>query len=244
MATALVTGASAGLGEEFAAEARPLDGVPPDMALGAGNTGPERALIEAHPDLFSSFALLPQPEERLRELAATLTAVFTPAFMVSASTVMCDVLMLAFWVWAVVFWLRGTDEEGGRGSMLAAALLITLSALTKYFGISLLALLAAYSLASRHELKRWLPWLLIPVIALASYQLLTASMYGRGLLLDATAYASGVRKLIGFSAIGNLYTGLVFVGGTLFSVMLVSNGLWKRRTMGIPLGYRLAGPLL
>jgi hypothetical protein len=58
-------------------------------------------------------------------------------------------------------------------------------------------------------------------------------MYGRGLLLDATAYASGVRELIGFSAIGNLYTGLAFVGGTLFSVMLVSNGLWKRRTMGI-----------
>ncbi|MCH2106891.1 MAG: B12-binding domain-containing radical SAM protein, partial [Planctomycetes bacterium] len=58
------------LGEEFAAEARPLDGVPPDMALGAGETGPERALIEAHPDLFSSFALLPQPEERLRELAS------------------------------------------------------------------------------------------------------------------------------------------------------------------------------
>jgi len=59
-----------GLGEEFAAEARPLDGVPPDMALGAGLSAPERALIEAHPDLFSSFALLPQPEERLRELAS------------------------------------------------------------------------------------------------------------------------------------------------------------------------------
>ena len=58
------------LGEEFACEARPLDGVPPDMALGAGNTQAERALIEAHPDLFSSFALLPQPEERLRELAS------------------------------------------------------------------------------------------------------------------------------------------------------------------------------
>jgi len=59
-----------GLGEEFALEARPLDGVPPDMALGAGCTRAERELIEAHPDLFSSFALLPQPEERLRELAA------------------------------------------------------------------------------------------------------------------------------------------------------------------------------
>jgi hypothetical protein len=71
-----------GLGEEFAAAARPLDGVPPDMALGAGTTAPERALIEAHPDLFSSFALLPQPEERLRELARishTLPEVFLSA---------------------------------------------------------------------------------------------------------------------------------------------------------------------
>ena len=68
-----------GLGEEFAAAARPLDGVPPDMALGAGTTAPERELIEAHPDLFSSFALLPQGEERLRELASishTLPDVF------------------------------------------------------------------------------------------------------------------------------------------------------------------------
>jgi len=71
-----------GLGEEFAAAARPLDGVPPDMALGAGTTAPERALIEAHPDLFSSFALLPQAEERLRELAQishTLPDVFLSA---------------------------------------------------------------------------------------------------------------------------------------------------------------------
>ncbi len=71
-----------GLGEEFAAAARPLDGVPPDMALGAGTTAPERALIEAHPDLFSSFALLPQAEERLRELALishTLPDVFLSA---------------------------------------------------------------------------------------------------------------------------------------------------------------------
>lgn len=59
-----------GLGEEFGAQARPLEGVPPDMALGAGETRAERELIEAHPDLFSCFALLPQPEERLRELAA------------------------------------------------------------------------------------------------------------------------------------------------------------------------------
>ena len=57
------------LGEEFGAGARPVEGIPPDMALGAGETGPERALIAAHRDLFSTFALLPQGDERLRALA-------------------------------------------------------------------------------------------------------------------------------------------------------------------------------
>ena len=56
------------LGEEFAAVSKPVEGVPPDMALGAGLSAPERALIDAHPDLFSTWALLPYTEERLREL--------------------------------------------------------------------------------------------------------------------------------------------------------------------------------
>lgn len=57
-----------GLGEEFGAESRPLEGIPPDMAFGAGTTAAERDLIRAHPDLFSTWALLPLPEKRLRDL--------------------------------------------------------------------------------------------------------------------------------------------------------------------------------
>ncbi|WP_145196392.1 B12-binding domain-containing radical SAM protein [Planctomycetes bacterium Poly30] len=56
------------LGEEFAAVSRPVEGIPPDMALGAGLSARERALIEAHPDLFSTWSLLPYEEDRLREL--------------------------------------------------------------------------------------------------------------------------------------------------------------------------------
>ncbi|MEL6428353.1 MAG: radical SAM protein [Planctomycetota bacterium] len=52
------------LGEELGDVSRPVVGVPPDMALGAGDTPEERALIDAHPDLFSTWALLPmEPEE-------------------------------------------------------------------------------------------------------------------------------------------------------------------------------------
>ncbi|MCP3916353.1 MAG: radical SAM protein [bacterium] len=56
------------LGDEHASNARAIAGIPPDMAWGAGETAPERELIEAHPDLFSTWALLPWREERLRDL--------------------------------------------------------------------------------------------------------------------------------------------------------------------------------
>jgi hypothetical protein len=59
-----------GLGDEFGARSRPIDGIPPDMAFGAGETAAERALIDAHPDLFTTWSLLPQDEARLRDLHA------------------------------------------------------------------------------------------------------------------------------------------------------------------------------
>ncbi len=59
------------LGEEHGAQSRPVEGIPPDMAFGAGTTAPERALIESHPDLFGTWSLLtsaPGGEARLRSL--------------------------------------------------------------------------------------------------------------------------------------------------------------------------------
>ncbi|MEY2747162.1 MAG: hypothetical protein RL112_2204 [Planctomycetota bacterium] len=58
------------LGDEHGARAVRLAGIQPDMAFGAGESADERALLEAHPDLFTTFALLPRPEAELRELAA------------------------------------------------------------------------------------------------------------------------------------------------------------------------------
>ena len=46
-----------------------------------------------------------------RPLLATLVAIFTPAFLVSSTTLMCDVLMLGFWVWALVLWDRALTGE-------------------------------------------------------------------------------------------------------------------------------------
>jgi len=42
-----------------------------------------------------------------RPLLATLVASITPVFLVSSTTLMSDVLMLALWVWAMVLWEHG-----------------------------------------------------------------------------------------------------------------------------------------
>jgi len=68
------------LGEQEGARSRPIAGIAPDMALGAGASAAERALIAAHPDLFSCFALLSAGEHarelprlaQLRDLGAPL----------------------------------------------------------------------------------------------------------------------------------------------------------------------------
>jgi len=66
------------LGEELGEGSEPVPDIPPDMALGAGTTAPERALIAAHPDLFSTWHLLTNQvggPARLRELHALSTEV-------------------------------------------------------------------------------------------------------------------------------------------------------------------------
>ncbi len=91
------------LGEEHGPSSRPVEGIPPDMAFGTGETPVERALIAAHPDLFSTFALLtglPGGEAKLRDLH-TLATDLPPVLMGHPRTTRhltrtegCDVLGL------------------------------------------------------------------------------------------------------------------------------------------------------
>src|SRR5213592_4224630 len=75
-------------------------------------------------------------------LLGALLVLFTPVFLVSATTVMCDVWLLALWVWSVHCWLRGLEERHSYWLLLLASLLAAAAALTKYFGVSLVPLLA------------------------------------------------------------------------------------------------------
>lgn len=163
---------------------------------------------------------------------AALAAVLTPVFLVSSTNVMCDTLMLAFYVWAAVLWIEGLDEDR-RWYLAAAAICISLSALTKYFGISLVPLLLAYSLARKRAWQSAFWLLFIPVLALVAYDLLAFRLYGTGLLMAAASYstAAGEERLWGWPT--KLVIGLSFTGGCVAVVAFYAAALWPKKWWGI-----------
>jgi 4-amino-4-deoxy-L-arabinose transferase-like glycosyltransferase len=156
-------------------------------------------------------------------LFAAIAILATPAFLVSSTTLMCDVLMLSFWVWAVFFWIKGI-EDGSRFSLVLSAVLIALASLTKYFGVSLIPLLVAYSLLKGSKGFKALPFLLIPVAALAGYNFYTQILYGRGLLLDASTYSAHIAG--GAQRLDRAIIGIVFAGGCVITALFLLPSIW------------------
>lgn len=165
-----------------------------------------------------------------RPALAALAAVLTPGFLVSSTNIMCDTMMLAFWVWAVCLWVRGLDENK-YSSLFFAAVLVALCALTKYFGMALLPLLLVYSLMKKRKIGLWLLFFLVPMVILAGYQWVTHNLYGRGLLTDAAAYATELRAIQKLTSLTKGLTGLLFAGGCIATVFFYSPLLWSRRTL-------------
>ncbi len=161
-------------------------------------------------------------------LIAAAATLFAPGFLVSATGVMCDVMMLALWVWAVIFWLEGIDS-GKAFHFAASSVLIAACALTKYFGASLILLLPAYSLLRQRRLGAWVWYLFIPVAGLVGYQFWTKTFYGRGLLWDAALYARSPEHVDQASRLISGLVGLAFLGGCALPILLFSPFLWNRR---------------
>lgn len=162
--------------------------------------------------------------------AAALITVVNPVFLVSATTVMCDTMMLAFWVWALFFWIRGIETQQRRFLLLAAIFLI-LCELTKYFGIALIPLTAVYAISRKQRFGRWVFYWLLPIIALALYQWWTFSLYGRGLLGDAFSYAAQSPIRASLPLLHKILISLAFTGGCLIPVLFYSHLLWSKRTL-------------
>ena len=122
-------------------------------------------------------------------LLAALATLLCPVFLVSSTTLMCDTMMLAFWVWAVVLWLRSA-EGGTHVFAVLSACLIAAACLTKYFAVvSLIPLLLAYSLLRWPRVGWRVLYLAIPVAVFLDYNLTMRSLYGQSPLFGAGSYA-------------------------------------------------------
>ncbi|MEA2709400.1 MAG: hypothetical protein QOF78_2001, partial [Phycisphaerales bacterium] len=120
----------------------------------------------------------------------------------------------------------------GRMSMLiVASLLIAASALTKYFGVTLIPLLAAYGFARSRRIGAWMLPLLIPFAVLAAYHVATRHLYGRSLLFDAAGYAAERRWAGESPVVATIVKGLSFTGGCCASIVLLTMAALPMRTL-------------
>ena len=157
---------------------------------------------------------------------AALAALFTPVFMTSSTTLMCDMLMVALWVWAIVFWMRGLENNEPL-TLVLAGLLISACALAKYFGIALVPLLLAYSLWRNQKAGMRLLYLLIPVVVMGLYEWATRALYGHGLLLDAFRYANQNEAHAPGGILSKTLIAVSFTGGCCAIALILAPLLWR-----------------
>jgi hypothetical protein len=170
-------------------------------------------------------------------IAPALITLTAPVFILSSSTVMCDVLMMAFWVWAVVFWMAGLAKNNWA-KLCMAALLVSACELTKYFGMSLIPLFLVYALMEKRRFGWWAAWLLLPLVTLVAYQIFTRHLYGAGLLFNAAAYATKLR--VGGDLPARLLMEMSFTGGCIIIALPLIPILWgKKGLVGFALGFVL-----
>lgn len=163
-----------------------------------------------------------------RPLVAVAAALLTPVFLISATTLMCDVVLLAFWIWALVWFEKGL-QQNNRIAFLYSGLLAGLAVLTKFPGLALVPLLTAYALFRQRRLGWWLLAPLLPLLVAAGYDWLTFHLYGKGLFLAAAKYASTHGSASGVNPLETGIGGLAFFGGCLLPAALYLPLLWSRR---------------
>jgi len=165
-----------------------------------------------------------------KPMLAAVAVMCAPLFLVSANTVMCDMVMLAFWVWAVVYWIDGVEQDR-TVKIIAAGVLIAMAFLTKYTGLALLPLLAVHGLMRKHRLGMWIAGLIIPLVVLGAYQAITLALYGHPLVSAAVGYANSVQGELGFSKLSASFIALAFTGGGVVAGLFLAPWLWRPRTL-------------
>lgn len=161
-----------------------------------------------------------------RPVEASLLALATPAFLVPATSVMCDVLMMAFWCWAIELWYRGLDGRHWLNFAISSVC-VAAAALSKYFALSLFPLLFLITAAQRRKNDWRVLWLVPAAILLGFYEWYTSRIYGSGLLGSAMQFAHGVQR--SFPSWTEYFLNvLIYPGGCLVTVLCLAPLTWTR----------------
>ena len=166
-----------------------------------------------------------------RALLATVLALFTPVFLVSSTTLMCDVPMLAIWIWAVVLWERALQSDQEWWRFIVSGGLMGLAVLTKYSAITLLPLLPFLAVLRTRKAGWWLLGAVVPLVMLGGYELITARMYGHGLFSLAVDYAQKNRHVFIGGWMAKAMIGLAFTGGCLLPTLFFAPLLWRQKPL-------------
>jgi hypothetical protein len=122
---------------------------------------------------------------------ATAAWAATPAFVVSAATLMADVPALAASLWGIALWIEGVDEDVSWRRRLGA-LLVGVACVTKYTAFVAVAALVAYVLVGRDkEQRRGFGDLWMLSLPLFAWGLLTLGTMGRVHIVDALIVGGG-----------------------------------------------------
>jgi dolichyl-phosphate-mannose-protein mannosyltransferase len=160
-------------------------------------------------------------------LLSALALLSLPGFLVSASTLMPDVLATALWCWAVVLWMEGL-ARGRIAHFAGAALLAGACVLTKYVGIGLILLLLVHGAVVRRRLGVWLAVPVVVALIALAYRGYVHSLYG----VDPFAWASefSLKTRAGSGTwVSHTLIGLAFLGGTASTVAFLSPWHWSWR---------------
>jgi 4-amino-4-deoxy-L-arabinose transferase-like glycosyltransferase len=167
----------------------------------------------------------------MRPLLATTIAILTPAFLVSGSSLMCDLPALGLCIWALVLWESALEVPNKSWRFLASGVIAGLALLTKYNAFLVLPIMFLLAVLRRNRsVAWWLPGLAIPALVLAAYELATSRMYGLGLFSAAVHYAHSQKIEFPGGLKARTIIGLAFTGASLlpipFCALLVSRPKW------------------
>jgi 4-amino-4-deoxy-L-arabinose transferase-like glycosyltransferase len=128
-----------------------------------------------------------------RGLLGAMLLLVAPAFLVSSHTVMADVPATAFSLLAVLWCVRGVDEER-TGLLVGAGLAAGAASLLEYTGLTLLPLMALYVVARRQLRPAAVLPFALSIAVFGAWCLASYAIYGRVHVFAAAGVQETVRE--------------------------------------------------